>query len=280
MKTSSSSAPAPYHHGDLRSALIAEARRELEKGGVHDMSLRQLARAVGVSEAAPSRHFDGKNGLLAAIAASGFRDLIVLRQQALAGTEGKLARAYQMMRIYVRFAQEHKGLFDLMIGPRLIRKNDYAELAEASNESFEIFASSVREYAREHGWAEQDMDLVTHAAWSVEHGLATLIIGERINSDDRQVDVERVIHFSMALLLSGIAAGPEHARAIADELAAGGSSASARASRRPAKPVAKPVARPVATPVAKPVTRPAAKPADTPTAEPGGKPTAGKRRAA
>jgi AcrR family transcriptional regulator len=244
MKKSSSSAPAPYHHGDLRSALIAEARRALEEAGVHDMSLRQLAKAVGVSEAAPSRHFDGKNGLLAAIAASGFRDLIVLRQHALAGLDGKLARAYEMMRIYVKFAQDHKGLFDLMIGPRLLRKNDYAELADAATESFELFASSVREYAREHGWAEQDMSLVTHAAWSVEHGLATLIIGERINSEDRPVDVEKVIHFSMALLLSGIAAGPEQARKIMAALAGGErgasvASGSTAASRRPAKSTAK-----------------------------------------
>ncbi|HTJ98827.1 MAG TPA: TetR/AcrR family transcriptional regulator [Bordetella sp.] len=218
MKKSSSAAPAPYHHGDLRSALIVEARRELEHAGVHDMSLRQLARAVGVSEAAPSRHFDGKNGLLAAIAASGFRDLTVLRQQALAGTEGNLARVYEMMRIYVKFAQDHKGLFDLMIGPRLVKKTDYAELADAANESFELFASAVRDYARDHDWMEQDMPLVTHAAWAVEHGLATLIIGDRLNSEDRPIDVEKMIHFSVTLLLSGIAAGPGPTSTIMSEL--------------------------------------------------------------
>lgn len=213
-KNTSRAAPAPYHHGDLRSALIAEARRELEEAGVHDMSLRQLARAVGVSEAAPSRHFDGKKGLLAAIAASGFQDLIVLRRQALARTEGKLARAYEMMRIYVKFAQDHKGLFDLMIGPRVLRKTDYLELFEATNASFDLFAAAVRDYASDHGWMEQDMALVTHAAWSVEHGLATLIIGDRINAEDRPIDVESMIHFSMALLLSGIAAGPRHTGSI------------------------------------------------------------------
>lgn len=226
---------APYHHGDLRSALIAEARRELEKSGVHDMSLRQLARAVGVSEAAPSRHFDGKNGLLAAIAASGFSDLIALRRAALAQQTGQLARAYDMMRIYVKFAQDHKGLFDLMIGPRIIRKSDYLELADAVNVSFELFASCVRDFAREHGWQVKDMDLVTHAAWSVEHGLATLIIRERMNAEDRPVDIESVIHFSMSLLLSGIAAGPEHTRQIMTALAG-------QAPSRPAGP-AGPAAR-------------------------------------
>jgi hypothetical protein len=63
LKASAVSA-APYHHGNLRNALIAEGRRVLEEVGVRELSLRNLARAVGVSEAAPSRHFPGKEGLL------------------------------------------------------------------------------------------------------------------------------------------------------------------------------------------------------------------------
>src|SRR3989442_7084727 len=66
---------ASYHHGDLRNALIAEGRTLLELKGARDLSLRETARRAGVSIAAPSRHFDGKEALLAAIAASGFREL-------------------------------------------------------------------------------------------------------------------------------------------------------------------------------------------------------------
>jgi AcrR family transcriptional regulator len=203
-----------YHHGDLRAALIAEGRRALEHEGAQEISLRKLARAVGVSEAAPSRHFAGKMDLLATIAASGFEDLSRLRRQALPDCETSLARAYTMMRIYVRFAQQHKGLFDLMIGPRILRKSDYPELAQATSASFELFAAAVRDYAREHGWKKKQMDLVTHAAWSVEHGLATLIIADRVDHDDRRIDIDAMIHFSMTLLLSGIAAGPQALAAI------------------------------------------------------------------
>jgi hypothetical protein len=47
----------PYHHGNLRTALLAEAERTIRERGVHDVSLRQLAREVGVSHGAPRRHF-------------------------------------------------------------------------------------------------------------------------------------------------------------------------------------------------------------------------------
>lgn len=218
-KKSVASASAAYHHGDLRSALIAEGRKMLEEVGVHDLSLRQLARAVGVSEAAPSRHFAGKPDLLASIAASGFRDLSALRRTALAKCARASDRAYAMMRIYVRFAQDHKGLFDLMIGPRILRKADHHELAQATVESFQLFESSVCDYAREHGWPEERMNLVTHAAWAMEHGLATLIIGDRVDADDRPVNVEAMVHVAVALLLGGIAAGPAHLAEVEKALA-------------------------------------------------------------
>ncbi|HXZ07506.1 MAG TPA: TetR family transcriptional regulator, partial [Paraburkholderia sp.] len=125
-----------YHHGNLRNALIAEGRRALEEVGSRELSLRYLARAVGVSEAAPSRHFPGKEGLLAAIAADGFRDLAALRKETQESEESTLARCYRMMKVYVDFAQAHKGLFDLMVGPRIVERDAYDELTEEGENSF------------------------------------------------------------------------------------------------------------------------------------------------
>src|SRR5258707_9323965 len=108
----SSDVTVPYHHGNLRNALIAEGRRALEEIGVHELSLRYLARKAGVSEAAPSHHFAGKEGLLAAIAADGFRDLAALRVAIAESDEAALSKAYRMMRVYVEFAQRYQGLFE------------------------------------------------------------------------------------------------------------------------------------------------------------------------
>ena len=62
----------PYHHGNLRSALLAAAERTVRERGVQDLSLRELAREVGVSHGAPRRHFPDRQALLDALAESGF----------------------------------------------------------------------------------------------------------------------------------------------------------------------------------------------------------------
>ena len=64
-----------YHHGDLRAALLTEAQSTLRTRGLDGLSLRELARAVGVSHAAPRRHFADKAALLEALVADGFRRL-------------------------------------------------------------------------------------------------------------------------------------------------------------------------------------------------------------
>src|SRR4029453_12912774 len=87
-----SSTPPAYHHGDLRNALISEGRRLLEEIGARELSLRHVARSVGVSIAAPSHHFEGKEGLLAAMAAEGFIDLPGTRRKIAAAGQGPVRR--------------------------------------------------------------------------------------------------------------------------------------------------------------------------------------------
>jgi AcrR family transcriptional regulator len=205
---------APYHHGDLRNALIAEGRRALEEIGARELSLRYLARAVGVSEAAPSRHFAGKEGLLAAIAADGFRDLAEMRSEILLSDGPAMTKAYRMMHAYVEFAQSHKGLFDLMIGPRIVARDAYPELTEEATKSYRVFETAVENAALESGWPKRSLNLVTHAAWSVEHGLATLILSDRVPRSDRPLKLEPMIHFSISVFLSAVAAGPAHLESI------------------------------------------------------------------
>jgi AcrR family transcriptional regulator len=202
----------------LRNALIAEGRRALEEIGVHELSLRYLARAVGVSEAAPSRHFAGKEGLLAAIAADGFRDLAALRRAISASDDTAMSKAYRMMRVYVEFAQRHKGLFELMIGPRIVARDSYPELNEESGQSFRLFASAVETFALEKQWEQQSLTLVTHAAWSVEHGLATLILSDRVPRSDIPVSIDQMVEFSIGMFLSAVAAGASRLEEVAGQL--------------------------------------------------------------
>src|SRR3989442_1087232 len=68
-------AARPYHHGNLRTALLDAAERTLRERGVQALSLRELAREVGVSHGAPRRHFPDRQALLDALAGEGFERL-------------------------------------------------------------------------------------------------------------------------------------------------------------------------------------------------------------
>ncbi len=213
-------APAAYHHGDLRNALVREGRRSLEENGVAELSLREVARRAGVSVAAPSRHFDGKEGLLSAIASDGFGELAAIRRSIADANLTALAKAREMMRGYVRFALQNRGLFNLMVGPRIIDAKKHADLQAATSESFNMFSDALFELAAQTGWPAKSMDLVAHAAWAMEHGLATLILADRAPRKGRDVDIETMIDFSIELLLSGITAGPAALRRVAGPAAA------------------------------------------------------------
>ncbi|UYV38377.1 TetR/AcrR family transcriptional regulator [Rhodobacteraceae bacterium D3-12] len=199
-----------YHHGTLRETLISEGRRMLEKTGPVELSLRQVARSAGVSEAAPARHFDGKDGLLAAIATQGFQELTAIRREIVARKLDNLRTAYEMMRSYVDFAIGKKGVFNLMVGPRLIEKRRHEALQAAGAESFEYFAMAVKNLANESGWPEHQVELVAHFAWSVEHGLATLILGDRAPRSSRGMTLDEMIGFSISFALNAIRSGPSN----------------------------------------------------------------------
>src|SRR3546814_4108215 len=79
-------------------------------------------------------------------------------------------KLYLMMKCYVDFARTNSGLFSLMVGPRILQREEHRALEEASKTSFEMFAESIRVFALEQGWPEEAISLLIHAGWSVEHG--------------------------------------------------------------------------------------------------------------
>lgn len=200
------SAPAP---ASLRTRLILEGRKLLEENGATELSLREVARRAGVSEAAPSRHFAGKEGLLAAIAATGFEQLADERVHIAARDMSPMHRAHEMMLSYVRFARANPGLFNLMTGPRLLESFSRQEIEAPSNQSFSFFADSIHDLALASGWPQEQLAHLAHAAWSVEHGVATLLLAGVAPRTDGQMKPDTMVEFSIKLLLSAVAAGPQ-----------------------------------------------------------------------
>jgi AcrR family transcriptional regulator len=150
-----------YHHGSLRPALLRAAGKLLENDGPEALSLRELARRAGVSHNAPYRHFAGREALLAALAADGFR----LLGEALARTSGRA-----MGEAYVGFALEHAQLFRLMFGGRL-RFSRHSGLAAAAAKPYEALLAAFRAQP-----AIADPEKAAAAAWSLVHGLAHLLL--------------------------------------------------------------------------------------------------------
>jgi len=105
----------PYHHGDLRNALLTAARRRLETGGLDGLSLRALAKAAGVSHAAPAHHFGDRQGLVGALVGRGFEDLAAVIREAVATASTPFEALDAVGVAYVRFAADHPELFRLIV---------------------------------------------------------------------------------------------------------------------------------------------------------------------
>lgn len=103
-----------YHHGDLRNALLAAALERVEKDGPEAVSLRDLAETLGVSRAAPYRHFASRDDLLAEVAAQGFEALVRVYDAALDGPGDGRQRLYAASTAFFAFATDRPGLYRLM----------------------------------------------------------------------------------------------------------------------------------------------------------------------
>lgn len=165
-----------YHHGDLRTALLSASRELLARDGLEKLSLRAVARAAGVSSAAPYRHFKDKHQLLAAVATEGFTTLARMIRTAVADTPDDLDGAGQS---YLDFALQHPDDYRLMFTRNMLCDSDEEnpELEDASADAYgaleEVIAAGV---ITGRVGAGIDADQLALAAWSMVHGVAMLVI--------------------------------------------------------------------------------------------------------
>ena len=159
--STSNRAKRPYHHGDLRPALLQAAMEVLEKEGPSGVLLREVARRAGVSHNAPYRHFESRDALLVAVAAEGFREFSA-RMQA--------AGSSAMAEAYIAFALERPQLFRLMFGGTLKLSSD-PELAAASRGAYDGLVDAFRSRGD-----VADPQTAAAAAWSLVHGISELLL--------------------------------------------------------------------------------------------------------
>jgi AcrR family transcriptional regulator len=175
-----------YHHNDLRNALIEEAIKVLRESGIGGLTLRELARRLGVTHAAPYAHFADKQQLLIGVADVGFgllADELVSAQQG----HSDPAEAFVAMGVaYVRFAQSNPDLYRLMFVEADLPEEE-CEMSEEGERAFQILVKAI---ARLESPLPVPSEELAVAAWAMVHGVAMLEIDSRMKTKTSKSSVE------------------------------------------------------------------------------------------
>jgi AcrR family transcriptional regulator len=171
-----------YHHGDLKTVILAEAATQVAERGADAISLRELARSAGVSHAAPAHHFTDRRGLFTALAAEGFTALAAALRQA-------QPEFIDAAKAYVRFALDHPGHYKVMFDKALYDPTDPALRAAEAEAATELNAG-VATLADPR--AQADPSGAALAAWSLVHGFALLTLNSAVADTDPIDTTERI----------------------------------------------------------------------------------------
>lgn len=183
---------AQHHHGDLRNALIQAGLDLLETEGMHGLTLRKAAAKAGVSHAAPAHHFDGKDGLLIAIATKGF-ELFTQTMLEDRFVKGDSAQD-QLLGIclgYLRFANEHPALLHLIFFTDKKNAREDMELNAAASHAYQVLSDVCSLFEP----SPDGPHVNEMAVWSTIHGFATL------TQFSQGPNVDEAVAFPLAAIL-------------------------------------------------------------------------------
>jgi AcrR family transcriptional regulator len=205
MATAKRAAPKPrrpYHHGNLRRALLDEALATIRDEGVEALTLREIGARLGVSRTALYRHFADKRALLAAVATEGFR---TLRQRLVTAWEqgGRGPAAFEAMGVaYIGFALENPSHYRVMFGGFVDATAYTPELATEGTAAFQALVDALTALERDGIVRGDDLLLMARFVWSVVHGVAMLAIDGQLPEPGA---VEALMRYAVARLGTGIA---------------------------------------------------------------------------
>jgi AcrR family transcriptional regulator len=196
----------PYHHGNLRRALLDEALATIRAEGVDGLTLRQIGARVGVSRTALYRHFADKRALLTAVASEGFRRL---REQLVMAWEeaGRGGAAFQAMgATYIHFAVANPSHYRVMFGGFVDPQNE-TELATEAEGAFQALVDALTTLQRNGIVLRDNVVLMARFVWSVVHGVAMLAIDGQLREPG---GIEELMRYAIERLRTGIEAGADH----------------------------------------------------------------------
>lgn len=169
----------PYHHGDLRNALIQAGLEILAEGGTQALGFREVARRAGVSSAAPYRHFSGKAALIAAIAEAGFSALMALKYESRARFPDDPVAQFRAEAVdYVTFALANPQQIRVMFGGILSHPDCPESVVKLSLNLFSMAVETVRTAQAKNLFYADDPEQQAMTMWTAVHGLVMIILDQ------------------------------------------------------------------------------------------------------
>lgn len=185
--------PTTYHHGNLRHELLREAARVLEAEGADAISLRRLARQLGVSHAAPAHHFANRADLLAELGADGYARLADSLETAMEGLEPARWLA-ATGKAYIGFALANPERYRLMFASKLMRQDCPPRLSEESGRAYVALLTAVRQAPPTEDLDEYRPESPELGAWSLVHGAAMLWLDGQLPGVTSEAHFIELVH--------------------------------------------------------------------------------------
>jgi len=193
-------AKAPYHHGNLRQALLDAALETIREQGVAGLSLREVARRAGVSHAAPAHHFKDKAGLLTALATDGFLRFAQAQRDARERSSDPVQRFSWTGWAYVMFADQNREYFEIMFRPELLNGDD-AAYRQAANAAHQVLLETMGPAVP--GVTEEQLLQQSTSAWALAHGLSRLWLDGNLTSFAGLTDIDQAARITFGLPMKG-----------------------------------------------------------------------------
>ena len=187
LRSTMSESNKKYHHGDVPRALMDAALISIRENGVERLSLRALARDVGISQTAPYRHFKDKTHLLVKLASEGFYTLATQKRETRINPYSQ-ENLIDVGIAYVQFAKSHPEQYKLMFGSSIENRRDYPELMDASHTAFQCIFEQVEEGIKAGFLVDRDPEILAKSCWTTVHGIASLLIDGFFENVDYNFD--------------------------------------------------------------------------------------------
>lgn len=196
----------PYHHGDLRQQLLDAAQELLEENNIASLSLRAVAKKVGVSHSAPYRHFKDKESLLAGIASVGFKELASQLSKAVnMHPEDPATQLQESGFRYMTMAIKKPQCLQLMFGNILPCDDSYPELNSSGELAFSGLKKIIETGQSKGVFRQGEVELLALTVWSTIHGLCLLFISGHVEDTvSLDINIKELTSSISDILLSGI----------------------------------------------------------------------------